>query len=256
MQVCRKPDESDGWMVSYDDAIPKSHHSKCDHCENPILAKRYLCLQCLEFDLCSPCREQLGQAKDTHVDQHDFEAVCHPASSLSHATNPVRYLALNFLRVPYRMDRRVFYEYLHNPDPSAAVQNCLAYGMIFPWSPREGDMAPYWVANLDIMTWLPADKGVPHLRCMGLRLRASDPTDRPPGRLPAGYRFFGQIQPCAIRQQLVVWASSFSPPVELSPNMNMVELVDRRLKELEAQGNNVVSRQVSELDGKKRKENE
>ncbi|KAK8115330.1 hypothetical protein PG999_007399 [Apiospora kogelbergensis] len=72
---------------------------------------------------------------------------------------------------------------------------------------------------------------------MGLRLRASDQTDRPPGRLPAGYRFLGQIQLCAIRQQLAVWASSFSPPVELSPDMNLVELVDRRLEEREEQGN-------------------
>ncbi|KAK8877497.1 HET-domain-containing protein [Apiospora arundinis] len=241
MQICRKTDGSDGWTVSYEDAIPKPHHSTCDQCEKPIFAKRYRCLQCLEFDLCSPCMEKAKQTKDEHVDQHDFEAIYHPASSLSHTTNPVKYLALNFRRVPYRMHPGIFNEYRHDPDPSSAVQNCLACGMMFPWSPREGVWPPYWVANLDIMTWLPADEGVPHIRCMGLRLRESDPTDRPPSRLPAGYRFFGQIQLCAIRQQLAFWASSFSPPVELSSDVSLIELVDRRLKERETQGNAIAS---------------
>lgn len=237
MDIRRKTDGSDGWTVSYEDAIPKPHHSTCDHCDKPIVAMRYRCLQCLDFDLCSPCMKEADQSKDEHIEQHHFEAIYHPASGLSHTTNPVRYLALNFRRVPYRMHPAVFGPYLHDPDQSAAVQNFPACGIMFPWSPREGVWPPYWVANLDIMTWNPADEGVPHIRCMGLRLRLSDPTDRPPSPMPAGYRFFGQIQLCAIRQQLALWASSFSPPVELSPSVNLVELVDRRLKEREAGGN-------------------
>lgn len=237
MHMRRRTDGSDGWTVSYEDAIPKPHHSTCDNCEKPIMAMRHRCLQCLDFDLCSPCFKEAGQSKDEHVDQHHFEAIYHSASSLSHTTNPVRYLALNFRRVPYRMHPGVFESYVHDPDQSAAVKNYPACGIMFPWSPREGVWPPYWVANLDIMTWSPAGEGVPHIRCMGLRLRESDPTDRPPSPMPAGYRFFGQIQLCAIRQQLAQWASSFSPPVELSPNMNLVELVDRRLKEREAGGN-------------------
>ncbi|KAJ0122695.1 uncharacterized protein J7T55_003211 [Diaporthe amygdali] len=239
MHIRRKTDGSDGWTVSYEDAIPKPHHSTCDHCEKPIVAMRQRCLQCLDFDLCSPCMKEAGQSKDEHVDQHHFEAIYHPASSLSHTTNPLRYLALNFRRVPYRMHPGIFEPYLHDPDQSAAVLNYPACGIMFPWSPREGVWPPYWVANLDIMTWTPADEGVPHIRCMGLRLRDSDPTDRPPSPMPGGYRFFGQIQLCAIRQQVAIWASSFSPPVELSPNVNLVDLVDRRLKEREAMGNEI-----------------
>ncbi|CAH0037930.1 unnamed protein product [Clonostachys solani] len=234
IHIRRRTDSSDGWTVSYEDAIPKPHHTTCDRCEKPIVAMRYHCLQCLDFDLCSPCMKEAGQSKDEHVDQHHFEIIYHPASSMSHTTNPLRYLALNFRRVPYRMHPGVFDSYLHDPDPGAAVKNCLACGIMFPWSPREGVWPPYWVANLNIMTWTPAGEGVPHIRCMGLRLRDSDPTDRPPTPMPGGYRFFGQIQLCAIRQQLAEWASSFSPPVELSPDVNLVELVDRRRKEREA----------------------
>ncbi|KAM0718467.1 hypothetical protein Q7P37_005537 [Cladosporium fusiforme] len=239
MEVCRKTDGSDGWTVSYEDATPKPHHSICEHCDKRILAVRYRCLQCVDFHLCSPCKKLAVQSKDEHVDQHDFETIYHPASSMSHTTNPVRYLALNFRRVPYRMHQGVFDEFWHDPDQKAAVKNCIACGMMFPWSPREGVWPPYWVANLDIMSWLPADQGVPHIRCMGLRLRDSDPSDRPPNRIPAGYRFFGQIQLCAIRQQLALWASSFLPPVELSPDVSLIELVERRLKEREMQGNRI-----------------
>ncbi|CAI6093532.1 unnamed protein product [Clonostachys chloroleuca] len=240
IHICRKTDSSDGWTVSYEDAIPKPHHATCDSCEKPIVAVRYRCLQCLDFDICSPCMKEAEQSKDEHVDQHDFEIIYHPASSISHTTNPLRYLALNFRRVPYRMHPGVFGSYLHDPDPDSAVKNCLACGIMFPWSPREGIWPPYWVANLNIMTWTPADKGVPHIRCMGLRLRDSDPTDRPPTPMPGGYRFFGQIQLCAIRQQLAQWASSFSPPVELTPDVNLTELVDRRRKEREARGDESV----------------
>lgn len=237
MDIRRKTDGSDGWTVSYEDAIPKPHHSVCDHCEKPIVAMRHRCLQCLNFDSCSSCIKEARQSKDEHVDQHHFEAIYHPASGLSHTTNPVRYLALNFRRVPYRMHPGVFRQYLHDPDQSSAVRNFPACGIMFPWSPREGVWPPYWVANLDTMTWNPADEDVPHIRCKGLHMRDSDPTDRPPSPMPAGYRFFGQIQLCAIRQQLALWASSFSPPVELNPSVNLVELVDRRLKEREAGGN-------------------
>lgn len=54
IRIRRKTDGSDGWTVSYEDAIPKPHHSTCDNCEKPIVAMRHRCLQCLDFDLCAP----------------------------------------------------------------------------------------------------------------------------------------------------------------------------------------------------------
>ncbi|VUC24460.1 unnamed protein product [Clonostachys rosea] len=230
---------SDGCTVSYEDAIPKPHHATCDRCEKLIMAIRWHCLQCLNFELCPPCRREAIQSNDEHVKGHYFDLIYHPASSMSPTTNPVRYLALNFRRAPYRMPPDIFEPYLRDPDQSAAVKNCFASGIMFPWRPREGIWPPYWVSNLNIMTWTRAEKGEPHVRCMGPRLRDSDPTDFPPSILPSGYRFFGQIQLSAIRQVLELWAASFSPPVELTHNTNLNELVDRQRKEREASGNEV-----------------
>lgn len=128
----------------------------------------------------------------------------------------------HFFRVAYKFKDSILDEFLHDPDEESAIQSGFAGEIMCPWKLRLGVDPPYWVANLDCMR-KPAPEGVPHIRCMGLRLQASDPVDAPPAYMPPGYRYFGQAFVEALEKIREKAIKAFEEDVLLMPRQKVVK---------------------------------
>ena len=169
------------------DFLPAPHKADCDECNKQILAVRFRCLDCPDYDLCYPCFQNAPRSHPGHR----LEAIRHPLSANDWEEHPEEYLSINFWRIAYRFESSLLDDLRRDPDEKSAFQGIFAGGMMFPWCPRKEVDPPYWACNLDCNK-NPATDGVTHLRCIGLRLHSSDPLDAPPKVMPPGYRFFGQ----------------------------------------------------------------
>lgn len=87
---------------------------------------------------------------------------------------------------------------------------------MFPWMPLPYATPPYWVCNL-LCNGQRAEPGMPHIRCIGMRLQPSDPMDAPPAITPSGYQFCGQSLLSAIEYARRPIAEAFGRDVLLSP---------------------------------------
>ncbi|EMD00547.1 hypothetical protein BAUCODRAFT_118304 [Baudoinia panamericana UAMH 10762] len=172
------------------DALPHPHEASCDNCRKRIVAVRWRCIDCADFDLCHQCYKSSAAS---HPDTHSLEPIYHAASITDGSVGLAEQLMLHFRRIAYRPTQELIDPLLSDPDQAAAVTGPqqLVGGLMFPGCPRKEVDPPYWTGNLN-STQATAAPGVPHVRCMGLRLKQTDPLDAPPNPIPAGYRYYGQ----------------------------------------------------------------
>ncbi|XXH01885.1 hypothetical protein Hte_008247 [Hypoxylon texense] len=198
------------------------HEAFCDGCEEQIRDVRYRCRDCVDYDLCHRCYQEASKTHPGHI----LEPVYSPASADDPLVNPNKYLRENFAAVAYRfhdtaMDS-IMQDFANDTDSRTAFRTHFSFGMMFPWLPRMGVDPPYWVGNLDC-DFQPAASQVPHIRCMGLRLKSSDPVDAPPQSRPAGYRFAGQPLLGAIGEAQHMFGCIYGPHALTCPLPELAE---------------------------------